>query len=109
HRQLAAHPRVRQQRAPDPHRGGHPHGADRVFVPQLMALHRDHGPDTADLADRHLHVHADVRLHHQHDHADGAEFVCGPLDRRRDCGAREHRAPCANGQKCLQGLFGGHT
>ena len=59
--------------------------------------------------DRYFHVHADVRLHHQHDHADGAEFVRGPLDRRRDCGAREHRAPCANGQKRLPCLARRHA
>jgi HAE1 family hydrophobic/amphiphilic exporter-1 len=43
-------------------------------------------------------VHVHVRLHHQHDHADGAEPVRGPADRRRHRGAREHRAPCADGQ-----------
>jgi HAE1 family hydrophobic/amphiphilic exporter-1 len=40
-----------------------------------------------------------VRLHDQHDHADGAEPVRGPADRRRHRGAREHRAPCADGQE----------
>jgi HAE1 family hydrophobic/amphiphilic exporter-1 len=30
--------------------------------------------------DRHLPVHEHVRLHHQHDHADGAEPVRGPAD-----------------------------
>jgi HAE1 family hydrophobic/amphiphilic exporter-1 len=40
-----------------------------------------------------------VRLLDQHDHADGAEPVRGPADRRRHRGAREHRAPCADGQE----------
>ena len=40
-----------------------------------------------------------VRLHDQHDHADGAEPVRGPADRRRHRRAREHRAPRADGQE----------
>ena len=77
--------------------------ADRLPVPELLALHRDHRPDAADRADRHLPVHEPVRLHDQHGHADGAVAVRGPADRRRDRGAREHRAPRADGQDALPG------
>ena len=53
-RRLAADPRRGGQRAAHADRGRAAHGADRVPVPQLLALHRDHRPDAADRADRHL-------------------------------------------------------
>ena len=40
--------------------------ADRVPVPQFLALDRHHRPDAADRADRHLPVHVRIRLHDQH-------------------------------------------
>jgi hypothetical protein len=95
---LAADPRGGRERAPHADRGRAAHGADRVPVPELVALHGHHRPDAADRADRHLPVHVRLRLHGQHGHADGAVAVRGPADRRRHRGAREHRAPRADGQ-----------
>ena len=46
----------------------------------------------------HLHRGLRVRLHAQLHDADGAVAVRRPADRRRDRGAREHRAPRAHGQ-----------
>jgi hypothetical protein len=109
HRRLAPDPRVGGQRAPHADRRRAAHGADRVPVPELLALHRHHRADAADRHHRHLPVHEHVRLHHQHDHADGAEPVRGPADRRRHRGAREHRAPCADGQDALPGRAGRHA
>ena len=68
------------QRAQDPVRRRSAHHPDRVLVPELLALHRDHRADAADRPDWHLPVHEPVWFHHQHDHADGAEPVRRPAD-----------------------------
>src|SRR3989338_3466464 len=81
-------------------------GAQEV---ESLALHRDHRADAANCADRHVPVHEHVRLHHQHDHADGAEPVRGLVDRRCHRGAREHRAPRADGQRRLRSRHGRHA
>jgi HAE1 family hydrophobic/amphiphilic exporter-1 len=97
---------VENVRAPDRRRAAH--RADRVPVPALLALDGDHRPHAADRADRHLPVHVRLRLHDQHDHADGAVAVRRPADRRRDRGAREHRAPRADGQDAPPRRAGRH-
>ena len=55
---LAPDPRGGGERAAHADRRRAAHGADRVPVPQLVALHRHHRPHPADRADRHLLVHA---------------------------------------------------
>ena len=56
-RQLALDPRLGGQRAAHADRGRGADGADRLPVPELLALDRHHRPDAADRADRHLPVH----------------------------------------------------
>ena len=95
---LRGDPQLGQQREAQHGRRRAAHHRDRVPVPVVLALHGDHRPDAADLADRHLP--GDVRdgLLDQHGHPAGAVDLRGPADRRRDRGAREHRAPPGDGQ-----------
>ena len=74
-RPLGVHPRLGGQREAHDHRGGAAHGADRVPVPALVALDRDHRPHAPDLGLRDLHRDVRVRLHHQLHHAAGAVAV----------------------------------
>ena len=98
-RHLHRHPQLGQRREEDAARRRPAHHRHRVPVPHLLAQHRDHRPHAADRADRHLPLHVRVRLHAQRAHADGAVAVGGPADRRRDRGAREHRAPRGAGRR----------
>ena len=56
-------------------------GKSYVEETELLAFDCDHRVDAADRIDRHFRVHGPVRLHDQHDHADGNELVRGTADR----------------------------
>ena len=85
------------------------HDPDRVPVPAFVALDGDHRPDAADLGDCHVHRAARLRLLAELHDADGAVAVHRPADRRRHRGAREHRAPLADGQEPPRRGVAGHA
>ena len=68
------------------------HDLRGLRVPQLLALHADHGAVAADLGDRRLHRRVGLRLHAQLHDAAGPVAGHRRADRRRHRGAREHRA-----------------
>ena len=75
--------------------GRRPDRPHRLPLPELVALHRHHGPHPAHLRHRRLRGHEGLRLHHQRHDPDGPVARHRDADRRRDRGAREHRAPPA--------------
>ncbi|CAA9346906.1 MAG: RND efflux system, inner membrane transporter, partial [uncultured Gemmatimonadaceae bacterium] len=99
HPQLGRHRRgERRERRRGAHRGRGAHRARGVPLPELVALHRDHRPRAAGVGARVVRRRVGVRLHAQHDVA--ARPLAGDRhpDRRRDRGAREHRAARGDGQ-----------
>ncbi len=94
-----AHQVAARQRQEDHPRGRGAHGVHRVPVPALVALHGHHRAHAADLGDRDVHRAVRLRFHAELRHADGAQPLHRPADRRRHRGAREHRAPPRHGQE----------
>ena len=72
---------------------------NRLPVPAQLALDDHHRPDLADRGDLQLHRRLCVRLHAEFHDDDGAVLGHRSADRRRHRGAREHRAPCGDGQE----------
>ena len=74
------------------------HGPGGVPVPELLALDRHHRPGAAGVGARLVRRGARVRLHPEHDVAARPVARDRHPDRRRDRGAREHRAPRGDGE-----------
>ena len=92
HRQLGVDPPLGGRRPEDAARGRPPHRPHRLPVPELVALHGHHRAHPAGLGDLGVPRHLRLRLHAQHDDADGAVAGHRHPHRRRHRGAGEHRA-----------------
>jgi hypothetical protein len=77
-------------------------------VPQLVALHGHHRSRVAGVGAGLVRRRVDFWLHAQHHVAAGAVARHRHPHRRRDRRAREHRAPCRDGQGSLDGGPRGH-
>ena len=82
--------------------------ARRVPVPQLLALDGHHRPGAAGVGAGVVRRRVGVRLHAEHDVAARAVARHRHPHRRRDRGAREHRAARGDGEGPSQGRLRGH-